>query len=478
MQRNTACALVTSAIFLAGCGGSGSFAPHPANQTAPASAARHYNSVADGVAAGVLRPVCGPVGAGRARCTSYVVVGGGASTAPQSAQRSTSSVVFPPAGLGPADLQSAYKLTTAARTKGGDAVIAIVDAYDTPQAESDLAVYRARYGLTPCTTANRCFRKVNQNGKTGPLPPVPPPGFEGWQVETALDLEMVSANCPKCSIVLVESNDDFMNNLGPAVNAAAKFRPAAISNSYVSTESPSDPGPVAKGGLLPYYVHPNIAVVAGSGDFSYMSTPQSDGIGGTVVYGALIPAAFPSVVAVGGTELWQDAGAARGWSETVWSATGSGCSAYEPAPPWQRSDRNCVGTFAHGDGERDGESEGETKTFPSRIYGDVAYAADNVAFYDSGPGGGWGVIAGTSIGSPAIAAIYGLAGYGGGDGNDGEGEGDGNGFPAQKLYASRGALFDVTVGSNGGCPAAFLCNAGPGYDAPSGNGSPNGIGAF
>jgi hypothetical protein len=467
MQRNTACALMTSVIFLAGCGGSGSFAPRPAGQTAPSSAARHYNSVADGVASGALKPVCGPVAAGRARCSSFIVVGAGASTAAQSAQRSTSSVVFPPAGLGPAELQSAYKLTTAALTKGAGAVIAIVDAYDTPQAEQDLAVYRTRYGLPPCTTANRCFRKVNQNGKTGPLPPVPPPDYIGWQIETALDLDMVSANCPKCSIVLVESNDDFMNNLGPAVNAAAKFQPAAISNSYVSQESPTDPGPVSKGGLLPYYVHPNIAVVAGSGDFSYMSTPQWDAPSG---YGALIPAAFPSVVAVGGTELSQDSSAARGWSETAWSATGSGCSAYEPAPPWQQTDRNCAGRYTDGNGE----GKGETKTFPSRIYGDVAYVADGVAFYDSGPGGGWGDVAGTSIGSPAIAAIYGLAGYG----RNGDDDEDGGGFPAQKLYASRRSLFDVTAGFNGGCPATFLCNAGPGYDAPTGNGTPNGVGAF
>ena len=473
MQRNTAYALVTSAFILAGCGGSGSFAPHPANRTAPASAARHYNSVADGVAAGLLRPVCGPVGAGRARCTSYIVVGGGAPVAPQSAQRSTSSVVFPPAGLGPADLQSAYQLTTAARTKGAGAVVAIVDAYDTPQAEQDLAVYRARYGLPPCTAANRCFRKVNQNGKAAPLPPVPPAGYEGWQTETALDLDMVSANCPKCSIVLVESNDDYMNNLGPAVNAAAKFEPAAISNSYVSQEAPTDPGPIAKGGLLPYYVHPNIAVVAGSGDFGYMSTPQPDAPGG---YGALIPAAFPSVVAVGGTELWQDSSVARGWTETVWSATGSGCSAYEPAPPWQRPNPHCAGTFA--DGDRGDHGDDAARTFPSRIYGDVSYVANGVAFYDSRPDGGWGVIAGTSIGSPAIAAIYGLAGYGaGGNRDENDDESDG-GFPAQKLYASRRALFDVTVGFNGGCADAYLCNAGQGYDGPSGNGSPNGLGAF
>ncbi|HEY0382568.1 MAG TPA: hypothetical protein VGC72_10245 [Candidatus Elarobacter sp.] len=465
MQRTTLGALMTSVLFLAGCGGSGSFAPHRANQTATASAARHFSSVADGVAAGALRPVCGPVGAGRARCTSYIVVGGGTQTAAQSAQRSASAHSPPPDGFGPADLQSAYRLTAAARTKGDDALVAVVDAYDTPQAEQDLAVYRARYGLPPCTTANRCFKKVNQNGRIAPLPPLPPPGFEGWQVETALDLEIVSANCPKCKILLVESNDDFMNNLGPAVNAAAKFDPAAISNSYVSQESPSDPKPVNKDGLLPYYVHPNIAVVAGSGDFSYMSTPQWDGFE-WVAFGPLIPAAFPSVVAVGGTELSQDSSNARGWSETAWSSTGSGCSLYEPAPPWQRTDPSCVGSFTDG--------AGNTHTFASRIYGDVAYAADNVAVYDSGPLGGWGVLAGTSIGSPAIAAIYGLAGYG----PNGNRDSDDSDFPARKLYTARRSLFDVTAGFNGTCSSTYLCNAGAGYDGPTGNGSPNGTGAF
>jgi subtilase family serine protease len=464
MQRTTAGALLTGALLLAGCGGAGTFAPQAASRTASAAVGRQFKSVADGVAAGVLKPVCGPVAAGRARCTSYVIVPSAAATAAQSAQRSASAHAAPD-GFGPADLQSAYRLTAAARSEGNDALIAIVDAYDTPQAEHDLAVYRARYGLPPCTSANHCFRKVNQNGKPAPLPPVAPPDFAGWQVETALDLEVVSANCPKCNIVLVESNDDFMNNLGTAVNAAAEFEPAAISNSYVSNESPTDPDPISKDGLLAYYTHPNIAVVAGSGDFNYMSTPQWDGS----VIGPLIPAAFASVVAVGGTELWQDATVARGWSEWAWSSTGSGCSAVEPMPSWQRPDPSCVGSFT--------DAQGRTRTFPSRVYGDVAYAADNVAEYDSsgiyGPDG-WHVLAGTSIGSPAIAAIYGLAGYG----PDGHHDSDDADFPARKLYASRRGLFDITAGSNGACSDAYLCSAGPGYDGPTGNGSPNGISAF
>ena len=464
MQRTPAGVLMTGVLFLAGCGGVGTFAPPPVNHIGPASVGRQFKTVADGVAAGALKPVCGLGGTGRARCTSYVVVQRAAPSAAKGAPLSAAAHLAP-GGLGPADLQSAYRLTAAARSKGDGALIAVVDAYDTPHAEHDLAVYRARYGLPPCTTANRCFRKVNQNGKAGPLPPVAPPDFAGWQVETALDLEMVSANCPKCSILLVESNDDFMNNLGAAVNGAAAFEPAAISNSYVTNESPTDPGPVAAGGLLAYYVHPNIAVVAGSGDFGYMSTPQWDG----TVIGPLIPAAFPSVVAVGGTELWRDGSVERGWSESVWASTGSGCSAVEQIPSWQRPDPNCIGSLT--------DAAGRTRTFASRIYGDVAYAANDVAEYDSsglfGPEG-WHVLAGTSIGSPAIAAIYGLAGYGP-NGNRNSDDGD---FPAQKLYASRRSLFDITVGFNGFCAAAYLCNAGPGYDGPTGNGSPNGIAAF
>ena len=465
MQRTAVGALMTSALFLAGCGGSGRFAPPTAaGQTAAHSAARHYRSVAEGVASGALKPVCGPVAPGRARCTAYIVVQNDAPAG--RAVQSANTPVAPPAGLGPADLQSAYGLTAAARSKGGDATIAIVDAYDSPQAEQDLAVYRARYRLPPCTTANHCFKKVNQHGAAAPLPPQQPDDY-GWPLETALDLDMVSANCPKCNIILVETNDDFMNNLAEGANSAARLQPTAISNSYVSQESPTDPGPTGPDALLPSYVHPGIAVVAGNGDFGYMT--NVDAFDGTndIAFGAAIPAAFPSVVAVGGTELVADASAARGWSETVWAGTGSGCSAYEPAPPWQRPDASCAGTYA--------DSHGKTYTFPSRVYGDVAYTADNVAMY-SVQYGGWFTIAGTSIGAPAIAAIYGLAGYGSKHGDD---AGD---FPAQKLYSSRRSLFDVTSGNNyqgyDACTDVYLCNAGVGYDGPSGNGSPNGIGAF
>jgi subtilase family serine protease len=323
-------------------------------------------------------------------------------------------------------------------------------------------VYRAQFGLPVCDSSNGCFTKVGQDGTAN----YPAPDPE-WAIEETLDVDMVSAVCPLCHILLVETNDDYMNNLAQGVNAAARFHPTSISNSYVSQESPTDPGPTGKDALLPSYVHPGIAVVAGNGDFGYMTNVNAWDGAEYIAFGPAIPASFPSVVAVGGTELVRDASTSRGWSETVWSGSGSGCSAYEPAPPWQRSDPNCVGTYT--------DSAGKTYSFPSRVYGDVAYAADNVAMY-SAAWGGWFEIAGTSIASPSIAAIYGLAGYGT-DRNANVGL-----FPAQSLYASARSLFDVSSGADndgsGACVEAMLCTAGPGYDAPSGNGSPNGIAAF
>jgi hypothetical protein len=475
VQRLTLGTLMMSALFLAGCGGgTGSVTPRASNQTTPAAAGRHTKTLRDGLAAGDLRPLCGPVGSRRARCMSYALTESGLAAAPLVASRTTlGKGHFAPQGYGPDDLQAAYSLTKAAKSNGFGAVVAIVDAFDDPQAEHDLAVYRAQYGLPPCTSANRCFQKVNQDGRPRPLPPAPTADASGWTAETSLDLDMVSANCPNCRILLVESNDDYLNNLGTAVNAAANLGAVAISNSYAAQESSTDPAPIAQGGLLPYYVHPHVAVVVASGDYGYAFSGNS--------YGALIPAAFPSVVAVGGTELTPNPHSKRGWDEAAWDGTGSGCSAYEAMPPWQQADPNCVGSGT--------DSAGNAQTFSSRIYGDVAYDASaytGVAVYDSnGQFGtnGWGVLGGTSVASPAIAAIYGLAGYGAPGGildvlSRHERDEREYPFPAQKLYESKGSLFDIAGGTNGDCSAGYLCTARPGFDGPTGNGTPNGIGAF
>src|SRR5205823_7106744 len=95
------------------------------------------------------------------------------------------AIVKGPVGLGPTRIRSAYKLTG---LRANGRTVAIVDAYDDPKAESDLAVYRSTYRLPRCTTANGCFRKVNQNGKATPLPA----RDYGWAEEISLDLDAVS----------------------------------------------------------------------------------------------------------------------------------------------------------------------------------------------------------------------------------------------------------------------------------------------
>jgi subtilase family serine protease len=318
------------------------------------------------------------------------------------------------AGLGPADLQTAYALPSA--TNGTGQRIAIVDAYDDPKAESDLGVYRSTFGLPPCTTANGCFAKVNENGMSGPLPH----GRGGWAEEISLDLDMVSAACPNCAILLVESSTSTLQDLGISVDTAVLLGANAVSNSYT--------GNGAKGAQ--YYDHPGVVITAGSGD------------AGSGEIGA--PAVYPTVIAIGGTSLYR-AHDSRGWTETVWSGTGSGCS--KQAKPYWQLDPDC----------------------PGRMVNDVAAVADpntGVAVYDTYREPGWIVLGGTSAGAPLIAAVYGLAGNGAAQN------------AAMSLYVNSTALNDITTGSNGTCEFDYFCHGEPGYDGPTGNGTPNGIAAF
>jgi hypothetical protein len=322
-------------------------------------------------------------------------------------------------GYGPADLASAYKLPT---TQGSGKTVAIVDAYNDPNAESDLATYRSQFGLPACTTANGCFRKVNQNGATSPLPA----NNSGWSGEIALDIEMVSAVCPNCRIVLVEATSPTIANLGTAVNTAVSMGAIAVSNSYGGSESSSDPTSSTS-----YYKHAGVAITVSSGD------------GG---YGVEFPASSPYVTAVGGTSL-SHASNSRGWSETVWNGAGSGCSAYESKPSFQH-DTGCS----------------------RRTVADVSAVADpntGVAVYDSTGSGGWTVFGGTSVASPIIASVYALAATA----TTGT-------YPDSYPYANPGALFDVTSGSNGSCGGSYLCTGASGYDGPTGLGTPNGVAAF
>jgi hypothetical protein len=203
------------------------------------------------IPAGKHKQVCGDVTPGSARCYAHV--------------RTTSAgdveSFSTPSGFGPAALQSAYL----APTGGAGKTVAIVDAYDDPYAESDLATYRSQFGLPPCTTANGCFKKVNQNGATSPLPAADP----DWSVEIALDLAMVSAICPSCNITLVEANSATMSDLGTAENAAAALSPSAISNSWGGSESSSDTTYDSQ-----YFNHPGILITVSSGDMATASNTQ------------------------------------------------------------------------------------------------------------------------------------------------------------------------------------------------------------
>ncbi|MGE7435907.1 S53 family peptidase [Kitasatospora sp. NPDC001175] len=328
-----------------------------------------------------------------------------------------------PSGYGPSDLLSAYNLPAGG---GAGQTIAIVDAYDDPNAESDMAVYRAQYGLPACTTANGCFKKVNQTGGTKY-----PSKNSGWAGEISLDLDMVSAIAPNAKIILVEANTAGMTNLGTSVNTAVKLGAKFVSNSYGGSESSADTSYDTS-----YFNHPGVAITVSAGDSAY---------------GAQYPASSRYVTSVGGTALKRSSGA-RGWSESVWSTsstegTGSGCSAYDAKPTWQK-DTGCG----------------------KRTVSDVSAVADpatGVAVYQTYGGSGWAVYGGTSASSPIIAGVYALAGA----------PSTGS-YPASFPYAHTSALNDVTTGSNGSCSPSYLCTAGTGYDGPTGLGTPNGLTAF
>jgi subtilase family serine protease len=355
-----------------------------------------------------VRRVCALPAPGHAGCFAHLVTG-----SPRL------SPLAGPAGYHPADLLSAYKLDA---TKGSGQTIAIIDAFDNPNAESDLAVYRSTFGLTACTTANGCFKKVNQLGSPSPLPV----GDTGWGAEIALDVDMASAICPNCKILLVEANTNSFADLATAVNRAATMGATEISNSYGGNES------VGSVAFAPSYNHPGIPITVSSGDNGYAAGPQA-------------PAVFNTVTAVGGTTLTRAANT-RGWKEKVWSGAGSGCSTRISKPAWQH-DTSCS----------------------KRTVADVSAVADpntGVTVYDTYGLPGFVVFGGTSVSAPIIAGVYALAGNGATI-ND-----------ASFAYAHTLNLFDVKKGSNGSCGGSYLCTGVVGYDAPTGLGTPKGSGAF
>jgi Subtilase family len=391
-------------------------------------------------------------------------------------------------GLRPQDLHSAYFPGEQPDAPASEPqMIALVDAYDDPNAEADLEVYDHEFSLPTCTEANGCFKKVNQEGETG-HPPVASSEREqeeadGWALETSLDIEMAHAVCQNCHIVLVEADNAENANLEAAEDAAAeKIGATEISNSWGGEEPPADSAA---------FDHPGVVITVAAGDDGYLNwdASEEERENGVEIGGVDYPASSPHVVAVGGTSLTLSGPAETRSSETVWNNGGGGCSLGFMAQEWQRDvpDWSSVGCE-----ER-------------RAVADVAADADpytGVAIYDSvpyvRPGGGlknarvigWTPIGGTSVASPIIASMFALAG--GSHGVE---------YPAKTLYSHLGSasLYDVTEGGNGKCDddyssgctgsmhplsvsdcgqGVLICNAAPGYDGPSGVGAPNGIEAF
>ena len=334
-------------------------------------------------------------------------------------------------GLAPSDLQSAYKIPV---TGGEGQTVALVDAYGYSTAEEDVAKYRQRYKLPPCTTANGCFRKVNQEGEQANYPP----DNEGWDTEQALDIEMVSAACPSCHIILAEADEPSSESLGATVDTAARLGATEISNSYGGLEEQCPEGEQAEcEEEVVDFDHPGILVTASGGDYGYDDHER----GGESPNS---PAALPTVVSVGGTNLHK-ASNARRWEDTAWEDGGSGCSVAEPKPPWQH-DSGCSMRMS-----TDVAAVGGCET-PVSTYSHY---------------GGWNLVCGTSVSSPLVAGIEAHA------------TPYARSLPgADAFYNDPSAFFDVTKGSNGTCTPpsehAYYCTAQAGYDGPTGNGVPDG----
>jgi subtilase family serine protease len=365
--------------------------------------------------------VCGSAASGYAACNAWVRTDVAGKPGP----------VATVSGYGPSDLRSAYGLASLAGSAGAGVTVGIVDAFDDPTAFSDVNTYRAQFGipaLASCTPSSinasttACFAKSDQNGGTRF-----PRKNGGWAQEISLDVDMVSAVCPKCNILLVEATTNSLANLGTAVNRAVILGSEAVSNSYGGGEYSAETTDENT-----FFNHPGVAITASSGDAGF---------------GVEFPAASRFVTAVGGTSL-RTASNGRGWSETVWNGAGSGCSAFVSKPSWQ-TDAGCA----------------------RRTVADVSAVADpatGVAVFDSTAFqglSGWLVFGGTSVAAPVIGSVYALGGASSANG-------------ANLPYAHTSALFDVTSGSNGSCGGSYLCTGAVGYDGPTGLGTPNGAGAF
>jgi hypothetical protein len=423
-RRNTYTYVVAVCALLTAIGAVAAASPVAAAATRPPAGAPA--NLQQAMAARAVDPGCGVVEPGHSQCDLKIL------RAPKGVTAATKCTVSEKAGYSACNIQSSYLLTTLSSSKGAGETVAVVDAYDDPKAAADLSVYRKANGLAACTVANGCFKKLNQEGKSGPLPS----GDMGWGGEISLDLDMVSAVCPKCHITLIEANSSGNGDLYSAVAEAVALHANVVTDSWGSGEYNGETGWDGD------FDFSGVPIVFSSGDGAY---------GGGVQY----PSASRYVTSVGGTELTPTK-TGRKWKETAWvtkptsgqptQGSGSGCSAYETKPSWQK-DTGCT----------------------KRMTADVSAVAADVLGYDSyeSPKGGWYYEFGTSVAAPIIASIYALA-------NNTKTVTT----PVSFAYSHSSHLYDITSGSEGVCSPAYFCKAGAGYDGPTGLGSPDGDAAF
>lgn len=415
MLRFTTIAAAAAVATLTACSDSMSSLPRTSSASCPSHAQLGLSSVLQNATAGPQRAatvperptaaqlglwprqgpsvrVCGEVGVGYGRCQAWLRTDIRGAIQPNT-----------PGGFAPNDLQTAYALTSDSKNNGVGQTVAIVDAYDDPKAASDLNAYRLQYGLPACTVSNGCFNKQTYTSQTD----------RGWAAEESVDVDMVSAICPNCKILLVEAASARIADLSTAERYATAHADY-VSNSWSGNE-----------GTKTYDSDYNAgcgAITAATGDSGYNSTAQW-------------PAILPNVIGVGGTSLTSISPRV----ETGWSRSGSACSKIYDKPSFQSG----LSTGCSMRAEADASADADPHT--------------GVAVYDTFHQGGWLVFGGTSVAAPIVASIFALAA-------------NSANLPGN-LYSHTADFNDVTSGTNGGCGAP-LCVAGQGWDGPTGLGTP------
>ncbi|MGA8533142.1 MAG: hypothetical protein WB615_03420 [Candidatus Tumulicola sp.] len=406
-------------LAIAACSASGTTSV-PASSGTSQTGSVTFKHVPQWAARHEARAAC-PQVVGRPTCLALQVLKGG--IVPQCSPTTC--------GFTPQQLQTAYGLTKKLKN-GSGTTVAVIEVGDLANATSDLATYRSQFGLG---TANMV--KVNEEGQQSDYPP----SCEnyGWCLETDLDIDMVSAACPKCNIMLMEAGGNFFSDLATAEAEAVTLGATILSNSWICYGSSN----CQISNFSSYFDTPGITYLAGSGDAAY------DNIGA--------PSALDSVIAVGGTQLEVSG---SGFTESIWDDAGAGCADAAqvgtaiPKPSWQH-DPGCT----------------------SRTDSDISAqsgCSPGVSVY-SGTYGGWTGVCGTSVAGPLLAGVVALAGNASSQ----------NG--AETIWQITGRqrphrLHNITSGNDGSCGGSYLCTAGTHqyktYSGPGGWGSPKTIRAL